>query len=444
MKVMLNLVYALLTASSISGQPIDNLSQKFYNTHNIGNEQQRFEINNQSYNIRYTKESPLKTVTDLKSVNARKFKLDYIIWDEFNPINNDFSYEVEKWEFTYNEKLLPVIVFRYNLDESFWSNGGPNDKLEMTYYPDDKPKEAVKYKWHIEWYKEYFINYIYDSKGLIIEENICYLSSGVISLKIRYSNTYDSSGNKIMTVQTDLMDSGWNNYHKSEFEYDSLGKVKRHNQYNWSDILNNWEFYENNIYTYDSTGYKIITTGGMQGKREFFYDNQENLTYYTDQVYDWNQRRKVYEYDNRYDYNDLVLPTNQFIITWREFSDFDFGIMKHMLTDLSSDWLNDKNWIPIYKAKFYYSEIIQTDISSNKIVNLVIYPNPANEFITVSCGTNWQNMNLKINDIYGKLVLCENVPGRSRISIKHLSKGIYISQILINDEIVFSTKLIIQ
>ncbi len=89
-----------------------------------------------------------------------------------------------------------------------------------------------------------------------------------------------------------------------------------------------------------------------------------------------------------------------------------------------------------YLAKYKLTEVLSTkDIENSKIQ---IYPNPANEFISIDNLSN--NTEFEIYDIQGKLVNKEKYKN-SQISLKNLSKGIYILKIPTEN---YSQKLIVE
>ncbi len=68
-----------------------------------------------------------------------------------------------------------------------------------------------------------------------------------------------------------------------------------------------------------------------------------------------------------------------------------------------------------------------THIKDEDIFEIEIYPNPANERIVIKfSNTNYLNMfTIRINDIFGKILLQKNAQNTSVIDISHLPDGIY-------------------
>ncbi|MGE0638153.1 MAG: choice-of-anchor B family protein [Bacteroidia bacterium] len=82
--------------------------------------------------------------------------------------------------------------------------------------------------------------------------------------------------------------------------------------------------------------------------------------------------------------------------------------------------------------KFYVEDIMQPGFEENQTAVISVYPNPANNTITINCRTQVANSELQITNLSGQLVQQSTINNsQSTIDISALSKGIYI--IKIND-----------
>jgi len=76
----------------------------------------------------------------------------------------------------------------------------------------------------------------------------------------------------------------------------------------------------------------------------------------------------------------------------------------------------------------------------NALKNISVYPNPAsNEISLLSLPENFRQIHVSIYDLTGKLVL-DKILDSDKINIQHLNEGIYLMQILLNDQIYASKK----
>lgn len=85
------------------------------------------------------------------------------------------------------------------------------------------------------------------------------------------------------------------------------------------------------------------------------------------------------------------------------------------------------------------SVTISTDEVEND--NIVAYPNPASDFITISAPSPGNNYSLMIYDAIGKLVYTTTFNPGKRIPISHLDNGIYLYEVFLRNEKVKSGKL---
>lgn len=86
---------------------------------------------------------------------------------------------------------------------------------------------------------------------------------------------------------------------------------------------------------------------------------------------------------------------------------------------------------------------IQSQTSENLTVN--VFPNPFTNQTTIDLNTNYKNATLKIIDVLGKELKNINFSGKQVIlEIEGLNKGIYFIQIVLEEKIVASKKIIVQ
>lgn len=80
--------------------------------------------------------------------------------------------------------------------------------------------------------------------------------------------------------------------------------------------------------------------------------------------------------------------------------------------------------------KFYVEDIMQPGFDENQAAIISVYPNPANNTITINCRTQAANSELQITNLSGQLVQQSTIHNsQSTIDISSLSKGIYILKV---------------
>jgi hypothetical protein len=76
------------------------------------------------------------------------------------------------------------------------------------------------------------------------------------------------------------------------------------------------------------------------------------------------------------------------------------------------------------------------------ISSLLVYPNPADEFIFIN--ENLNATHLKIYNMLGKLIMEQKISAsKNNINVSQLKNGMYIIQIIKNEQTLSSVKLII-
>ena len=79
------------------------------------------------------------------------------------------------------------------------------------------------------------------------------------------------------------------------------------------------------------------------------------------------------------------------------------------------------------------------------LVSFQVFPNPSKDFIYLSNNANESNLTINLLDIMGQKVLCKNTSrfSKERIDVSTLKSGIYFLQVLKNNLILFTEKVIL-
>lgn len=75
-------------------------------------------------------------------------------------------------------------------------------------------------------------------------------------------------------------------------------------------------------------------------------------------------------------------------------------------------------------AKSTTSKVSNTGIKSIKDLGIQVYPNPANDYLTIELANN-ENTNISLINILGEMVLNKQINNSEKIELSNLSKGIY-------------------
>jgi hypothetical protein len=108
---------------------------------------------------------------------------------------------------------------------------------------------------------------------------------------------------------------------------------------------------------------------------------------------------------------------------------------------IGSAWVINQ-WVKKSRATSWYST--QTSGINNLSDNtLHVYPNPAREFIVFDLTDISGSAIAEVFDIQGKMVLEQKLYGNRKMSVSHLSKGLYLYKVT-NSGNIYTGKLIIE
>lgn len=255
-----------------------------------------------------------------------------------------------------------------------------------------------------------------------------YLSSSIYKPSVvttddslKYSNTYDNSGNLITSVGMDLINGIWTNSWRETYVYDNLNHVLTELEESW--INNTWTNYTRFTSTYDNFGHKLsyyyarFINGVWQDlyRHTYSYDNSGNML--TDVYETWPINAWVNEYKTTSTYDNAG---NQLSFIYEEWSGngwtnsfryiSTYNSFNKPLLFLEEVWQNNK-WAGRLRGTYSYNNLGYTSqilVESNDSTDVwmneerISYTyNNAGEMTTglVEIWTNnkWENYN---NEIY--------------------------------------------
>jgi len=279
-------------------------------------------------------------------------------------------------------------------------------------------KDSVYYNSNNDITKQIYFNY-YSYSGYwdkAFEKNYTYNSSGVLTLMqetlfswtgttyYRSIYSYNSSG-LITLINTELQNNfgAWQNHKRETFTYNTQGQL----------ISEKGELFQNNSWLNDS-----------RNKLDYTYDANGNIatqTHIISQMNSWVPDDKIirsYDNLNRSITGEHKVYQNN---TWIP----ALGLL------YIKDTANVEEPLSAFKYQvFYAANTTGYTQLSNSGDRITIYPNPAHSEISISNqkGT-LNNMEIKIYDISGKLLLWKNYNSGDKIDISSLYRGVYFIQI---------------
>jgi hypothetical protein len=243
----------------------------------------------------------------------------------------------------------------------------------------------------------------------------------MISVNLHY---YDTNNLKIQTISQIWQWVGeyMTNYSKTDYSYNSAGKEILRNVYSWDENI--WKISYKTEANYDINNIQ---------------DYNSNLIYVNPDNVICNNIQSGEKYHITFDPNYL---TNQIASHYPEYSEFFFYFFGNKKDSIIYEQYNSltESWYYISKNRYYYSGFGTDEIPKNETSQLLVYPNPATDYIFIDSKDLSTNASIIIYDSYGRMVI--NQPIKGKVSVKDLSKGIYFYTINSNKKVAIGKFLV--
>jgi len=246
---------------------------------------------------------------------------------------------------------------------------------------------------------------------------------------------YDDTGNMIRMVQSQHTEDQfvWVPIYKMEYTYEDGRQTKSMTLY-WDRQIEAWGNSSQDVYTYDAMGNLTSDTYSswdfygevwiVQGKHEFNFGEEGNLISMI--FYDWVDSLTVFVPNMKNEYatdssmtsSDLILP-----------DEYPREYFKHGITSYRQYDYIDGIWLKTNRGEIFYSEFHPSGIPGVVLPEILVFPNPASDFVTFTGNFSPGKVRLEILDLSGKTLTSELLPVSGRISVQHLSGGTYLYQL---------------
>jgi Secretion system C-terminal sorting domain len=314
---------------------------------------------------------------------------------------------------------------------------------------------------------------LFNTRSLQWNWDIIFTYDTLGGLMQRLTQTFDIHGNPLIQLTEQWQTNAWVNSLKETYTYDANGNMLTDLQQGWqTNAWVNWYIY---TYTYDANG-NCLTELTEQWQTNawvnhfrvtFTYDANGNLLTFLEEEWQtnaWvNYWRFTYTYDangNRLTELDETWQTNAWVNDYRNTYTYDAN--GNSITGKDDAWQSG-NWEPgmgylylysqkqylywlynIYRYEAHYITITGiADIQATNS-NLSVFPNPANDKITIEISGKTNESNLAIVNIEGQELIKQKISNRKiQIDISNLPSGVYFVR-LTNDKTVEVGKFIKQ
>lgn len=354
---------------------------------------------------------------------------------------------------------------RYSWNKALKAYKG-DQKEVWTYREDNQIKDFQSYKgsstnvdwiWHLEQKGEYtYDEYDRLTQVRILEKSDKVVNNWAVLRMERYA--YDSNGNCVdrKYYRKDYYDdrSAVELRQRMVYEFNEKNKLIRAEYYKWDDtkqgvILDNaelYEYFEDNDYRRIDISYTINDT---TGQREFLtkedrmwsassYSTVRSWNYkYNAKDSTWILTSKFYPKDgerlkeklkfSEY-YNEAGEMTAYWASSFYRIETPYVNTSVHLNKNINSD-----EWTYHYINKWFYSDqIFEEELDNSN--EIILYPNPVSDFLTVGSLGESRTMELFIYDEMGRLKLKKELGERERVNLSALSAGVYFYRIVVEEE----------
>jgi len=324
-----------------------------------------------------------------------QWKLEFSYNGEGNKklvIGYSYDSESEQWtlydknDFEYNETQAIVKTTRYLRSNNDWHQFS---LTEYTYSSGGLLMEKQFFHWDMDnnaWKNNWKASYYYSENDLAYQIINSYWNPDISEWEnnSKQDITYNDDGNIIEILHSNMQkNSGsWINEWKETTEYDEFGNTISQSEYEWDSFIENW-------------------TGN------------------------W---RSEISYDISIDWSNIVWP----------YEEEDNIILQHKpINVVTYNWdFNTNDWKEDGYSNLYYSEDDFDYIDENNKIEVQVYPNPVDEYFSLSYPDDYQMARISIIDLQGKILLQKEIHHAENINIGSISQGIYLYQLEIEGKII--------
>lgn len=366
-------------------------------------------------------------------IDSLKVALNHYPYQDFNydfrshietPYEGEYYYSNGIYN-VFNLKSLTTYICNPNTEEWLplkYLSGLPNTYLpnffplnETTYFYDENYElQNIQKSEGTTDGQSYFLEHTYYAWDEV---------NGFTPLHIyNYDNSYNANGELIEVIRTYIDDpvSGIEiNNKKYEFIYDE--QLFEYIAYNWNQSSEVWEPLSKVSYSFDTENHPILRHSYHWYNNEWVLD--EDFDYYrafTNGLYSGYSYH--YPYPTSYDVNHELLYNNDNLVTNENHSEIDENLQGE--AELK---------------EFYYSDDNGIGIDENNINTVLVYPNPAKNYINIQADNT--PVNYRLYTTSGKIVL-SGIATKS-IELKGIHSGIYYLKVFNTNETI-TKKLVVK
>lgn len=334
-------------------------------------------------------------------VNSTGFNYEY---DSNGNLETEtiFFWNTSTWEafgktmYTYNanSKATEEIFQSFNMANNMFEN---SERIVYTYGINGNIEKIEDYVWETgAWVAESRTNITY-TNGLLTAGITEDLEGGIWVNSFRSTITYNPNSTRSQIVDDiwNTSSSVWELDERSLFSYDANNKISLVETETRNGSV--WEADYNIFYALDSNGNRISETetfgGGSPTTETYTYDTSALMSSFANPFADYNDLEYIFE-------------------------DFPYVNKVLSITSGSSN-----------RTTFDYNNVLSVDdVSRLKKMNVRIFPNPSQDFITITSSENIEK--IEVYNTLGSKVMTASL---KEIDIRDLSNGLYLVSISLDN-----------
>ncbi len=275
----------------------------------------------------------------------------------------------------------------------------------ISYNANNLPTSETVDKWSTisnKFYRYSFRNLAYNAQGLLVlDSNFFSNDEGVNYTGIKYDFGYRSTGQLESRVESYKFTVSWDIRNKMEYEYNAQDTLVARHYYSYAPSTQDW--------LYNARAEYLVDTMGNISRQQTF-QNTDSATYTPFLRLDG-------DYDNSIPISNVAFPyLTQFEVQ-----------PQTLLNTLVYTQYNKTSmvWDSISFISFYYTKI-NTGIKEASMPLFALYPNPANQIVTIQTEEEG-DYTLQVYNLQGALVQESKFNGLSqRMDIQSLAPGAYV------------------
>ena len=444
MKRCIILLAMLMIASSAITQTIPTLPWQHIKSYAYG-----FAVKSNQQNAQVFKTATQQMKLDSMSINIFNYRINEIfVYDGLGrltemvlvgPDSMGTMVAESKFVITYDAtgKLHIMQAYAWDVASSTWK---VEERTTYLYNPSNTINEILWEGWDAgtsAWQNLEKSVYTYDAQNNMLTEIRMEWTSTSWGNVEKFVNNY-SSNLKISMVRKFWSSSNWVDSDSTFFAYDGINQLIEEIDFIWLGSV--WDKYERTthhyvmpakqdstiVYSWDQMNMywlpmdMTVSTFDMNGDFDevisFSYDSFDSL---------WiANTRESFTYDVNYSFSDLVLPVYAF--------DAEVPIDQMFNHKLDKDIVEigtAGNWFPFADIDFYYSVFTPFGLVDFSINDLVIYPNPIADWLTISMPELDAVYTFELYTVSGQRLLTSTIQGKTIINTSNLPHGIYVWQL---------------